>query len=124
MENVIKNVTELYELRNKIVNEIKKAKKKDTDNIDDTDDTEDYKTDLSWIHGSKDELEKLKKMVSEVTTFNIKIDGEYVARTYPLYLKKVLEIILEGKINNKTDAENRYYKKLVKIMILCLNITR
>ena len=84
----MKNATELKELRNKIINKIKKAKIKDTDNTDDTDDTEDYKTDLNWIHGSKDELEKLKKMVSEVTTFNIEIDGEYAARIYPLYLKK------------------------------------
>ena len=53
-------------------------------------------------------------MVSEVKTFRMTIDSKYVATIYPSKLKKFLGMILEGKINNKTDAEERYFKKISK----------
>ena len=108
MENVIKNAEDIYKLRNKIINEIEKT--------EDTKEAEETKDDINfgWLYGSKNNLEKLEKLVSDLKQFNITIDGEYVAEIYPSRLTKILKDILDGEIDNKDDVEKTYFKKLSK----------
>ena len=58
---MIKNAEDIYELRDKIINKIKKAGKEKTEQTEETEkgekfEDEDDEIDLNWMQGSKDEL--------------------------------------------------------------------
>ena len=102
MENVVKNAEDIYELRNKIINEIKKAETKQSEELEQSEQfEEDDKIDFNWIRGSKGDLEKIKKLVSKAKIFNITVDGNYKAIIYPSKLETFLNMIL------KTEKQNQ-----------------
>ena len=60
MNNVAKNAEDIYRLRNKRINEIKRARKKQAKEDDeDEEDGEDEEPDLTWTHKPYNEVEKL-----------------------------------------------------------------
>ena len=124
MQYVVKNGKDIYEIRNVIINEIKRALKEQTERDEKTEETEKYEEteedeqnegdniDLNWIYGSKDQLKELIKKVFAIKEFNFNKNKEFIKKIKPNTLQVFLRDILKGKITNKNDALEEYLKNI------------
>ena len=124
MQYVVKNGKDIYEIRNVIINEIKRALKEQTERDEKTEETEKYEEaeedeqsegdniDLNWIYGSKDQLKELIKKVFAFKEFNFNKNKEFIKKIKPNTLQVFLRDILKDKITNKNDALEEYLKNI------------
>ena len=101
MEIVIKNAEDLYNFREKIINEIKESEKGETEETEEIEETEESEeseddTDFSWLHGSKNESRKLWNDAIDIKkVFNLRKDGKFIKKINPVNLQIFLKDALE-----------------------------